>query len=161
MTGDRTRPIGEQTWTDAQGNTWNSYGNLILDDTLIQTTRQQLAEYLRGVYLGRVNVYDYPPDLVSAPALVISIGDPYAEPYDAGGLQVIWNFDVVLITQRGKVDESLARLEFMAMNLQQDLIGFPSARFVQFGEVGTTTIGEVEYLSGTMTVLVVNKIQAT
>ena len=152
--------IGESAWTDETGRTWNSFGNLVLSDELIQNARQKLAAYLRGVYLDSVNVYEYPPDVLYAAALVINPSDPYVVPYDQGGPGFgLWGFEIVLVTQRAKTDEGLVRLEFMWAQFQELLKGHENSRWISFGEIGTTTIADIEYLTGTVTIGVVDRIQ--
>ena len=148
-------PIGETMWTDETGRTWNSFGSLVLHDDLIQTTRQALVAFLKGVYLESINVYDAPPDVLKAPALVVNPSDPYIVPYDQGGPNMaLWGFEIVMVVSRAKVDESLTRLEFMFASLQEDLKGFPNTRWVSFGEVGTTDVSDVPMLTATVSVLV-------
>ena len=155
-------PIGETSWTDETGRTWNSFGSLILHDDLIQSTRQRFANFLRTVYLESINVYDYPPDVLYAPCIVLNPTDPYIVPYDQGGPKfALWGLDAMLVVNRGKTDESLNRLEFMWSSLQEDIKGFPNARWISFGEISTTTISDIEYLTGTVTLGIVDEIMQT
>ena len=151
--------IGEAMWTDSTGRTWNSFGSLVLHDDLIQSTRQRFAAFLRTVYLESINVYEYPPDVLYAPCLVLNPGDPYIVPYvQAGPGQALWSLEVMFIVNRAKTDESLTRLEFMWADFQDVIQGFAQTRWLEFGEIATTTIGEVEYLTGTVSVGIVDSI---
>ena len=154
--------IGESMWTDATGRTWNSFGSLVLHDDLIQSTRQRFAAFLRTVYLDSVNVYEYPPDVLYAPCLVLNPADPYIVPYTQSGPgNALWSLEVMFIVSRTKTDESLTRLEFMWASFQEDIRAFAQTRWLEFGEIATTTIGEVEYLTGTVSVGIVDSIMQT
>ena len=155
-------PIGESAWTDETGRTWNSFGSLVLHDSLIQTTRQAFASYLRSVYLESINVYEYPPDTLYAPCLVLNPSDPYIVPFDQGGPQnALWGLEVMFVLNRTKTDESLTSMEFMWSSFTEDIKGFPNTRWISFGEISTTTIGEIEYLTGTVTIGIVDEIMQT
>ena len=147
-------------WTDSTGRTWNSFGSLVLHDDLIQSTRQQFATYLRDVYLDSINVYEYPPDVLYAPAIILNPSDPYIVPYDQGGPHhALWGLEAMFLVNRSKTDESLTRLEFMWATFQEDIKGFQlTTRWLSFGEISTTTVGEVEYLTGTVSIGIVDVI---
>ena len=147
-------------WTDETGRTWSSFGSLVLHDDLIQSTRQQFAAYLRDVYLDSINVYEYPPDVLYAPAIILNPSDPYIVPYDqAGPLHALWGLEAMFLVNRSKTDESLTRLEFMWATFQEDIKAFPlTTRWLSFGEISTTTVGEVEYLTGTVSIGIVDVI---
>ena len=150
------------TWTDdVTGRTWTSFGSLILFDDSIQTVRQDLVAFLRG-RLPEFNWYDYPPDNLHTPAVAISPSDPYILPYDAGGPDsIVWGFDLVLVTGRGKVEQSLRRLEFMFTEIQLALQDYPDSRWVQFSDIVTTEIASVEHLTGVLSIGVISSLKGT
>jgi len=151
--------VGEAMWTDETGRTWTSFGSLVVHDDLIQNTRQRFAQFLRGVYLESVNVYDYPPDTLYAPCVILNPSEPYIVPYDSGGpSNVLWGLEATFLVNRGHVDEGLIRLEFMWADFQDVIKGFPNTRWLSFGDVGSTTVADVEYLSATVTIGIVDKV---
>ena len=144
------------TWTDIAGNTWTSAGSLVVSDDSIQTTRQAVVTFLK-VHHPRWQWYDYPPDNLQTPAVVVNPGDPYIEPYTAGGPEnVIWGLDFVLVVKRAKPDQGLLNLEFMFQEITISLKEYPSARWITFGEVATTEIAGVEHLTAVLTVAVIS-----
>ena len=147
-------PDGE-TWTDETGRTWAAHGSLILSDDNIQSVRQELFDLLRGLF-PQWNWYDYPPETVKVPAFVLNPADPYIIPYSQGGpFNALWGFELVMVVGRGKPEDALRRLEFFYTEITQALNEAPSTSWLEFGEVGTTEIGGVEHLTGTLTVAVV------
>ncbi len=147
------------TWTDETGRTWTSFGSLVLFDDSVQSVRQDLIAFLKA-RLGEFNWYDYPPDNLKTPAVVVNPSDPYILPYDAGGPDsIVWGFDLVLVTGRSKPQESLQRLEFMFTEIQESLQNYPSSRWLQFSEIGTTEIASVEHLTGVLSIGIVSRLK--
>ena len=148
------------TWTDQVGNTWTSFGSLVVSDDSLQNTRQNLVAFLKAHHV-RWQWYDYPPDNLVTPAVVVNPGDPYIEPYTAGGPKnVIWGLDLVFVVKRAKPEQGLINLEFMFKEITQSLNegpnAFPSARWLTFGEVSTTEIAGVEHLTAVLSIAVVS-----
>ena len=149
------------TWTDETGRTWTSFGSLLLFDDSVQSVRQDLVLFLKG-RLGEFNWYDYPPDNLKTPAVVVNPSDPYILPYAAGGPDsIVWGFDLVLVTGRAKPESSLKRLEFMFTEIQEALQDFPGTRWLQFSEIGTTEIASVEHLTGVLSIGVISRLKGT
>ena len=169
MTGivaPRDIPIGAQSWTDETGRTWNSFGSLVLSDDLIQSTRQRLVEYLRGIpFTPSVQLYDFPPDNLKTPSIAVSPGDPYIVHWTQGGMSeqgwYLWNLELTIVVGRAKVDESLARLEFLFAQLETALVGFPNTAVIGLSDVGTANIGGIDYLTGMVTVEVADVLSKT
>jgi len=153
------------TWTDQAGNTWTSYGSLVMGDDSVQNTRQNLILFLRN----RHNLwqwYDYPPDNIHTPAVAINPSDPYIVPFTASmsdpddnqGMSVMWLFDLVLIVNRSQPASGLIRLEFMFTEIQNSLQNYPQLQWTEFGEIGSTEIGGVEYLTGVLSLAIVSQL---
>lgn len=152
-------PDGD-TWTDSTGRTWTAHGSLRLDDDSIQSVRQDLADYLAATF-PLWNWYPNPPDNLKAPAGILNPSDPYIAPYTQGGpASTVWGFELVILTQRAKPDEALRRLEFMFTELTQALLlyqGEELTRWTEFGDIGTTTYADRDYMTGTLSIIVVVK----
>ena len=154
-------PIPDDTsWTDeTAGGTWTAHGDgLRLDDDSIQSVRQDLIAFLEAAH-PTWNWYDYPPDQVSTPAMVLNPDDPYIEPATSGGgpgVQ-IWAFELVMVVGRGSPEDGLRRLEFFHEEITETLNGFPSARWTTFGQIGTTQVGGIEHLTGVLGIAVMQQ----
>ena len=148
------------TWTDESGHTWTAHGSLLLADDAIRTVRQTLIEYLEDEFPSW-NWYANPPDNLKAPAGILNPSDPYIAPYTQGGPgSTVWGFELVILTQRLMPDEALRRLEFAFTAISRSLLLYDGAeltRWTEFGDIGTTTYADRDYMTGTLSIIVVVK----
>ncbi len=144
------------TWTDPEGNTWTSAGSLVISDTSIQNTRQNLITFLRARH-PKWQWYSQPDDNIKTPAVLVNPSDPYILPYTQGGPNsVVWGIDLVLVSGRAKPEQSLLRLEYMFQEITINLRDYPSTHWLQLSDIGTVEIGSVEYLSAVLSLAVVS-----
>jgi len=153
------------TWIDQAGNTWTSYGSLSLSDDSIQNTRQSLVSFLRGKH-SQWQWSDFPPENLRTPAVAVNPSDPYIVPFtsmmgnpeDNEGMSVMFMIDLVMIVNRGQPSAGLLRLEFMFAEIQTSLQGYPQCQWSEFGEIGSTEIGGVDYLTGVLSLAIVSQL---
>ncbi len=149
------------TWTDVEGNTWTSYGSLLMSDDSIQSVRQNLIAFLKARH-PKWRWYSYPPDVLKTPAVAVNPSDPYILPYTSGGPDaVVWGIDLVIVAERAKPQQALRRLEYFFTEIQISLKDYPSVRWLQVSDVGTTEIGGVEHLTAVMSLAVIAKLTGT
>jgi hypothetical protein len=116
--------------------------------------RQDLAAGISaGLSTPRVTVYDYPADLIKAPAVVIVPSEPYIQPSTYGRHR--FNLDIQIVVPRTKMQNQLTALENLIADVQSAIATATVSRRFQWVEVGKPVgieIGGVEYLQSTMLV---------
>lgn len=118
---------------------------------------EDLAAYLDANLPDGVQVYGYAADLIVPPAVVITPGDPFQAPYTQGGPgSVAWGLAIKIVAKRTSPKYALRRLYELRRAVTDLLPDFPeSARWLAFDELTTVDIGNIDYLQGTLTVVLV------
>ena len=117
---------------------------------------ESLADYLRPLLTG-VNVYGYPPDTFSVPAVVMSPASPFQQPYTQGGPSAVaWGIEAKVLVSRSQPRDALRALYELRETLTPLLDGAPSTtRWLGFDDIDTIQVGDTDYLSGTLTLVIV------
>ena len=109
--------------------------------------RYALAEAIRQVLGAGVAVYPYPPEVVSAPAVVLVPRSPYRT--DASYQTEQWSFGLlVLILRPGDTEAGYLQLDVLIAGVREAVKGQARAVWEGVDAVGSTVpVGGVEYLS--------------
>jgi len=141
------------TWTDQVGNVWTAYGNLVMSDDSIQNVRQSIVAFLKARH-GKWQWYDYPPDNLKTPAVVVVPGEPYITPSGQNANLMAWILELRIVAGRAKPEDALRRIEFFYTEIFQSLLEYPSAQIEGLTDIGEVDIGGVSHLGGTIVVVV-------
>ncbi len=146
------------TWTDSEGNIWTSAGSLVMQDDSVQSVRQNITSFLRGIH-NRWQWYNYPPDVLKTPAVVVNPSDPYIVTEGMDGRTVAWLLELVLVQNRGRTDQALRRIEYMYTEIFESLKDYPSTQVLSLSDIVTSEIGGVEHLTGVMLIKVIARLK--
>lgn len=117
------------------------------------TELEALATFLDAGLPDGIQVYGYPPDQVTPPAVVVTPGDPAQAPYtQAGPGSVFWGVEIKIVAKRAQPQyamRSLFETRFLVTQLLRTYTA--TTRWLSFGELTTIKIGDIDYLQGTLT----------
>ena len=117
---------------------------------------EDLAAYLDANLPDGVNVYGHPPDQFAVPAVVIETVDQ--APYTTGGpASVVWGIEVRLVVTRAQPEYGLRALFDLRAQVTALYVDAPAelTRWETFNVDGTVSIGDADYLQGTLTTVLV------
>ena len=118
---------------------------------------EDLAAYLDANLPDGVQLYGYAADLIAPPAVVITPGDPFQAPYTQGGPgSVAWGLELKLVAKRASPKYALRALYELRAQVTALFPAYtPMVRWLAFDTVSTVQIGDVDYLQGTLTTVLV------
>ncbi len=120
--------------------------------------RTELAAFLETLVDPATVVYAYPVELPVVPSLVIVPGSEYVTPLtfgrDGTAETVAYSFEIRILTLRTLPDEALDAVETLRKAITDGISGFPGARWMSFGEIGETTVGDIPTLGGTVEIAI-------
>jgi hypothetical protein len=121
------------------------------------TELEALAAFLDAGLPNGIQVYGYPPEQVTPPAVVVTPGDPAQAPYTmAGPGSMIWGVEIKIVAKRAQPQYALRSLFEIRFLVTQLLLTYDkTARWLSFSDVVTTKVGDIDYLQGTLTVTLI------
>ena len=118
--------------------------------------RSDLVDFLKAAH-PEFSWFDYPPDNMTAPAVLVNPASPYVIP-NTQAQGIVTGIDLVMLVKRTMPAYGLDELDQMNADIWATMLTFPNGRVLEFGDVGTVTESGVEYLSGTLQVAVISEL---
>lgn len=114
--------------------------------------RGELKEHLETVFGDGYAVYESGVDILKTPCVIINPSSPYQVPTTMGVDARIQTFlDIWIVTNRTSPKDALNHLEEMRRLASVGVKSFmPRGAWSQFGRLGSTLVGGVEYATGVM-----------
>jgi len=120
--------------------------------------RTDLAAYIGTLVPPSIVVYPYPVEVPVIPSIVIVPAGEYVTPLtfgrDGTAESVVYGFELRLLALRTLPDEAFDVLEGLRMAVTDGISGFRGARWISFGEIGETTVGDLPALGGTVEIAI-------
>ena len=116
------------------------------------TLRSDIQTRLQDAFGDGTAVYEVGDDVIKTPCVIINPSNPYIVPTSMGQNARVSTFlDIWLVTNRTSPKDALNHLEIMRRTASQAIkTGEPQGRWTQFGQLGQTSVGGVEYATGVM-----------
>lgn len=122
------------------------------------TQRKDLQAHLQTVFGDGYTVYEAGANIVKTPAIVINPANPYIVPTTMGEDARVQTFlNLWLVTNKTSPKDALRHLEEMRKTAAGGVKSHnPRGRWMNFGQLGTTTVGDTEYATGVLECLFVS-----